>query len=97
MWSARAIYQRGRLQRSSNLPKTQSSSGGCLFFGVDCDMAKKKHISPEFDTLLDREQVRMFRERPPIKPALWMSEITVSTVFGPNSDFHRSSDQKSPV
>ena len=97
MCSVRAIYQRGRLQRSSNLPKTQSSLGGCLFFGVDCGMAKKKHISSELEALLDKEQERMFRERPPIKPALWMSEVTMSTVFGPNSEFYRDSDQKSPV
>ena len=56
-----------------------------------------KTISPKLLALLDREQVRMFRERPPIKPALWMSEIIVSTVFGSNSEFYRSSDQKPPV
>lgn len=58
---------------------------------------KKVIISPELEALLDREQERMFRERPPIKPALWMSEVTVSTVFGPNSESYEVQVGQAPA
>lgn len=36
------------------------------------------------DAMLEREQTRMFLERPKIEPAETMDQVTVSTVFGPN-------------
>ena len=41
---------------------------------------------------IEQEQVRMFREREPLKVAHFVSEITVSTVFGPNSEFYREQE-----
>lgn len=55
-------------------------------------MKKAKLLN--LDAMLDQAQGRMFREREPIVVAKFMDTVTVSTVFGPNSEFYREQANK---